>query len=781
MAIGEEGVANSMALQMSESVSLDLRDLMAEQLNEIRALRESMEKASEDVSSATGILPADQNPYIMNPYYTEHHDEVINDAMSQVSSAHEKVIDKNNGFFSTVGEYANDTGFSQTFFGDRVLDGRGVSAKEADLAKMQFGDKLVNRFFDKTGTAIQTVGADAAFSLSSFGGIPGIATGMAVGAVTSWGIGRGIDDIESYQDYRNTLYARSNSFIDSSESTNRGGGFTKRESRQAARTLNSLDNWNRTTKDEISEIFEGAIENNLLTDLSDIDEFEDKMTNLVAAVKKTATTLGVTLTEATDMMGELERAGIGTGTQSLLIGGMNETASALGMSVQDYNSLLASQVENRINGSAADANVTALSTNTQNMTIAGIKSDIGQMSDTSKTNVDKYFENSNVSFDSVFYAAEQGNYSPILQAIQEASLVENEVGNLVVDKDLFNRNVEAYKSGDPDVYQDMIKKVQSMSQGDLSFRTNAASALETFSRESMDTLAPGAADIIVTAATKAGMNALGISQADYDEMPTGKQEAVTEIGLSGLSYDQSMAVQGISKYTDNTTAAYGTVKATFDTAANRAENDGWFFKTNLPEYLKDYDITNEVDYTNLTSDNARQALTQGERTINGILIGSAVDEKFVASYKNKMLLNSNQAAAGYGNGLVGANADIDVFAEALMDENLVRVDGNADGLGNYVKSVGGVAMYNDLIKARESDNSEAANEIAKELMTITEESIKNSNVATLETREGKTTDEAISAIEDNSTALEKLLDTIVDEFGNRTVDLLDVIKTLSGK
>ena len=190
-----------------------------------------------------------------------------------------------------------------------------------------------------------------------FGSIIGGAVGgAAVGAVV---------DIAADQTKQNFAYNRyllqnSYRFINPFESNNDRNisGFNRRERWDTANWLRKFNTSMKISDDDTMTLLKGFTEGNLLRDVSDVDTFKKKMTELTKSVKTMALSLNETYEEVVQTMADLKKAGLDTRDYKVIAGLGKVTGSFTGQDAGqtvDYQTNLATALNS---GTSLDVNKT---------------------------------------------------------------------------------------------------------------------------------------------------------------------------------------------------------------------------------------------------------------------------------------------------------------------------------------------------------------------------------------------------------------------------------------
>ncbi|MGE7305913.1 hypothetical protein ACQKJG_18990 [Priestia megaterium] len=207
-------------------------------------------------------------------------------------------------------------------------------------------------------TAGAMTGATAAASLFIPGGI---IPALAIGAAASFGV-KGVSDTfvgeaKEALNYQEILQNTDHKFINAFESTNELGGIGMglKDRQEISRYLRELAPEEYLDEGEMSQILEGAANNNLLKSVSDVKSFKEKFSEIVGAVKEITVTMNQTIEEATAFMGEMEARGISTKDMPFIAAQTRVMGSMLGMDPTQASNLLLGQVDQITQGTSLNA------------------------------------------------------------------------------------------------------------------------------------------------------------------------------------------------------------------------------------------------------------------------------------------------------------------------------------------------------------------------------------------------------------------------------------------
>jgi len=236
---------------------------------------------------------------------------------------------------NSAATYMQQANLKQALFS---YDRNRVSRENRDLTGMQAGQNIFQAGLAGAG-ALGGLGGDA-LGTSIFGGL-GLAGGFAGGAIGG-AIGGAVfasaaQEMGVQSGYSNYLFQNSQRFINPYESTNRryGMGFNNDERSGASSYLRSLSTSRNISDTDMSGILSGAVDQNLLKDVTNLKTFKEKMAKLTDSVKTSALLLNETYQNVTKMMGELERAGVSTGNFDYMMGKMKTLGSFTGMNTME--------------------------------------------------------------------------------------------------------------------------------------------------------------------------------------------------------------------------------------------------------------------------------------------------------------------------------------------------------------------------------------------------------------------------------------------------------------
>lgn len=701
-----------MNLSQDNPINIDLRNIMSEQLLEIKKLREEMtDKNNEDRIKSQGV-----NPYIMNPYYEENHSDMINTMKSNTSDVYANLENRNEEFkpFQTISEYANDIGLTDLAKStDGVVNGRGISNKERELMWMNVERNVATDIIGKTKGAF-SFGSEMAGDMAISGAataagvslLPAVGIGIAGGFIAKNLAEKSITDYQNYLENRETIHYASDRFISDRDSERPGPGFTRRESRQSARVLNRLNNQFDISNEEMMEIFEGALSSDLLSTVSDVEDFEERMTELTDVVLRSAKSLGKTFREITNMMGQLERAGITGADAQFVLSGADSMGSLLGISSEDWVNYIANTVDSQTSGTDYDP---ARVLNAQ----ASFMQSLGE----EKERIETLLDSGDVSFDDLTEMEQLISNTSVqeLQKILTDDLIDPNsldsqmtkiISAAAFDEDSGRIDKEKYQQLIEDVYsgETTMSEISKETKGYDRLKWGAVSnAIEEFKAEDFATFAKGGSlaerSTVIEVAKSAGLDVA--SWDDFESLDQSTQDDILSnagLALGGMTLSQmKTAVGGLDLIDPN--ASY--VSNAINQAANLARDKDatWgaedilsplksvkdFLGANqvyAPRWsLDDYYIEEALDYSDgsfekMSETDRRRADSQFQSTARQFAYG-VFDSDVAQEISGDLILG-------------GYEKDRENFASELIWEMADEQTGKetANVLGQFVKNVG---------------------------------------------------------------------------------------------
>lgn len=275
----------------------------------------------------------------------------------------------------TVGGRLQEMGSQPTLFDERGLVG-GTMAQMRDFEGMRHSKEATAQFFTEQARGIQERSVDmvtgAAGAAGAMGSmfVPGILPALGVGAGVALGVGGTAGALSggarTSLDYQQMLQQDSYRFINPLESTDEMGGIGLGldDRQEISRFLRDLAPEEFLDDDEMRQILDGAMSNNLLKTVNDVDTFKDKFSEIVDTVKQITVSLNKTVDEAAEFMGEMERQGILHRDMSYIASQTKVTGSMLGISPDEAFARMSGTTDQIVHGGSMDA--------------TGVMTDVGQ-------------------------------------------------------------------------------------------------------------------------------------------------------------------------------------------------------------------------------------------------------------------------------------------------------------------------------------------------------------------------------------------------------------------
>ena len=165
------------------------------------------------------------------------------------------------------------------------------------------------------GTAGSSLGSLAGQTLfgGMFGGLAGsLLFGAAGGALVGGAVDIAADQVKQNYAYDRYLLQNSSKFINVFESNNdrNVGGFNRKERWDMSNWLRHFNTEKSITDDDTMTLLKGFTEGDLLREVSNVDQFKEKMSQLTDSIKSMALSLNETYENVAQMMADLKKKGI---------------------------------------------------------------------------------------------------------------------------------------------------------------------------------------------------------------------------------------------------------------------------------------------------------------------------------------------------------------------------------------------------------------------------------------------------------------------------------------
>lgn len=267
-----------------------------------------------------------------------------------------------------------------SLFEERGLIG-GTLAEMRDFDPTRHSKESTAQYFSSQTRGIQQQVADVgsgvlqgAVGAGSFF-IPGIVPSIVLGGAAAVGVGGAASAISTGAkealDYQELLQNESYKFMNAFESTAELGGIGMglEDRQEISSFLRDLAPEKFLDSDEMSQILEGASQNNLLKAVSDVKSFKERFSEVVDAVKEISITMNQTVEEATAFMGEMERRGIGLNQMSNISASSKVMSSMLGIDASEGADMLL-QTSDQLTQGTAIAPTLVMQSTSQSVTAA---------------------------------------------------------------------------------------------------------------------------------------------------------------------------------------------------------------------------------------------------------------------------------------------------------------------------------------------------------------------------------------------------------------------------
>lgn len=199
---------------------------------------------------------------------------------------------------------------------------------------VEFGNRAYNAFLNGVSGFASAGGSAAGSALAGGGLVGGLVGGMAGGAVVGSLFAVGIDQAKQAQAYNSYLLQNSSRFINAGESINERGpaGFSTAQRIGAAQFLRNFNTTAKISDADTMQLLQGFTEGGLMRDVSNLQSFQNKFSQLTKYVKQASLSLNASYKEVTQMMSDLEKQGVSTNNFNWLASKAKITGSYTGLS-----------------------------------------------------------------------------------------------------------------------------------------------------------------------------------------------------------------------------------------------------------------------------------------------------------------------------------------------------------------------------------------------------------------------------------------------------------------
>jgi len=286
---------------------MDMDQSLRDSLNQLIALQAQQLSAINNIAASNARIESSKNyaqsPQFANSSYMNYAPNYMPPMMpfSQSTQAAQQ------RFYDYAGAVGGGASLSDLIFANKSK----MSMEQRNMMASDYGAKFSNAGIAGAGF-IASAGADIGMMALAPGLISGIAAGAVGGAVVG-----GLFDIGLQQNAQNMAYNRflqreSYRFVNPMVSRNDRdiAGFGMDDRFAAAKFLRHFNTEAKISDQETSMLLEKFTEGNLLKGVKDLENFKDKMRSLTKYVKQSALLLNETFEDVTNLMSEMQKAGI---------------------------------------------------------------------------------------------------------------------------------------------------------------------------------------------------------------------------------------------------------------------------------------------------------------------------------------------------------------------------------------------------------------------------------------------------------------------------------------
>lgn len=161
-------------------------------------------------------------------------------------------------------------------------------------------------------------------------------------------------------DFSSFLHDESYRFISPSVGrTTHGTGLTRKQSQQWANRVRRFDTKFNLTTEESDALVHSVIDNGLVNNVTDLDDFEQRFGKQVGYIKNASKILNKSIQEVSDMMGELKQAGFSVENFDLKAAELKNYASLLGKNIDVVKSFMVNSAKAYTQGTAINIDTAA--------------------------------------------------------------------------------------------------------------------------------------------------------------------------------------------------------------------------------------------------------------------------------------------------------------------------------------------------------------------------------------------------------------------------------------
>lgn len=216
----------------------------------------------------------------------------------------------------------------------------------------------------------QALGIGAAYM-----GAKALLTSPTVASLTGWGnVNPGLfnpvnhisEELQESRDWHTYLSNESYRFMSVlSGRTPSGQGLGRSEVHKWSRNIRGLDSKFGISDAEVGDLIKSSVDNNLLTNIKDYEDFEAKLSKQVKYMKSASKILNKSFSEITDMVGEFKRAGISVENFDMKAAELKSYASLLGKNIDAVKDFMLESTKLYTSGTTLSASTTFAQTGNQ--------------------------------------------------------------------------------------------------------------------------------------------------------------------------------------------------------------------------------------------------------------------------------------------------------------------------------------------------------------------------------------------------------------------------------
>jgi hypothetical protein len=735
-------------LSQSGGASDDIRLIMSEQLNELRMLRAESQKKNDQES----IAIQKTNPFSMNPFYTENHARNIDNTINSINALDAPRNEFFNGPLRKLSNFVDSEGIGDMKKG--IINGRGYSEADLRLASVRNEANRVDKMSGFIGGASNMLGEGiggaamaAGFSMGPLS-LPVIGVGIAAGAGAEYLANRGINEAKGYFDYKERFTRDSVRFIGPGEGSDPlVSGFTDREIKKASKFMMGLNSKFDLKDGEISELFDSAMQNNLLTGANDLESFEKTMTDITSLTKKYAKVMGKSLTDISSMMGELKSAGISQTGMDAVFGTLNQNSSLLNMTPEQYIASISGRTEGMAYGTGANASAISSSLLSQDALAGSMMDAMKDLRSLDSTNtMANYISNIGVSGVSNALSGINGRYSNIVNSTLMGAAYDAASGRVSSEK--MTSLLEKFKKGE--ITMEELQKMTSQNVTSDNYNS-FMNASQDYTVENQNQTTEASVAVALNGIGMTVGELLGLK--DHDAQ-------ISKLQNTGMSRDQATTALGVLAISDGNITAVGDSLARSGRIKDRfgAFSEGKTLDRYRTMFDKDVELAAFGDVRMLgtldfskdpsSKDEANQMLKMAYASATTGLGSTEADVK--ARRKLDFLLTTKKTS------VFGWDNDVDQTAEAIAKEMMKGSDtGSA-----FSKSLSAAADSYGLDEISKTIKSSSSSKDITQIVAALKEVFQKDADAALSDVGKNSNDKLLTNIQKNTDAQFEMIESV---------------------